>query len=318
MKLYDVLTMRLPTAVSRLVLFVLFLGSLALGAAVLHNPHPCVTPLEYSIGRFDKQFGLERSEFRSLLSEAEAVWEDELESELFRYNPDADFHVNLIFDERQKRSEAAGRIRDELNQLASSHEEALRQYRALKQRLEELRPAYNRLRDEYEQKLATYNNDVSRWNERGGAPPDKREELEGRRVELSEMRDNLQQRTDTINAVTNKINRIAEQNQSIVREYESTRNTFSQQFGGGREFEQGQATGSEINIYQYNTKKDLRLVLAHELGHALGITHVEQPTALMYYLMKDQQLDPIKLTEADREALARVCSEAGRFDFLPF
>jgi predicted Zn-dependent protease len=62
-----------------------------------------------------------------------------------------------------------------------------------------------------------------------------------------------------------------------------------------------------INIYQFHDESDLELVLAHELGHALGLNHVENPESVMYYLMEKQNLENIQLTTQDLQAIKNVC-----------
>jgi predicted Zn-dependent protease len=55
-------------------------------------------------------------------------------------------------------------------------------------------------------------------------------------------------------------------------------------------------------------KKELVLILAHELGHAMGISHLRQPESIMYSQMGQQQLNPsVQLTETDIQAVRQLC-----------
>ena len=81
---------------------------------------------------------------------------------------------------------------------------------------------------------------------------------------------------------------------------------FNNQFGGTREFTQGDYQGDHINVYQFRDRAELILVLAHELGHALQLDHVENPASIMYYLMGEQPPES-RLSAEDLEAFAQTC-----------
>ncbi|MBD0195990.1 matrixin family metalloprotease, partial [Acinetobacter baumannii] len=64
--------------------------------------------------------------------------------------------------------------------------------------------------------------------------------------------------------------------------------------------------GKQIMIYEYSSIDDLRLTIAHELGHALGLKHSDQPGALMYSVRKDSDKKSNILTDADRDLLSAL------------
>src|SRR3989344_868467 len=67
----------------------------------LYSLGPCEQPLKYKLGRFDTRFGINEKDFKMEIERAEIVWEKVLNSELFSYDPEAKFKINLIYDERQ-------------------------------------------------------------------------------------------------------------------------------------------------------------------------------------------------------------------------
>jgi len=66
--------------------------------------------------------------------------------------------------------------------------------------------------------------------------------------------------------------------------------------------------GKSINIYQFEATADLRLVVVHELGHALGLDHLSQPESIMYYMMGEQDLENPKASNEDILALKQICN----------
>ncbi len=69
-------------------------------------------------------------------------------------------------------------------------------------------------------------------------------------------------------------------------------------------------TGSQkkVNIYHFEDIDNLRVVLAHEFGHALGLSHTKNPMSIMYPRIKLQNDRTLKLTDEDIQAIRNRCS----------
>lgn len=270
---------------------------------------PCERPIAYQLGGIDEEFDISTSTAQSHLAAAESVWEGVVDKELFVHDPEnAELSVNFIFDMRQRRTNKVNKIESELADIQSTHEDIMAEYERISNRYDSLLQEYQSRRQEYESDLAAYNERVQKWRQRGGAPEDVHRELTNRRKELSDTRESLAADRRRLEKLRQDINELASNGNTLARQYNQTASTFTERFGGTREFNQAIYTGDAINVYQFETGEDLRLALAHEFGHALGINHVEGSKSVMYYLMDDQSLDDITLSETDISALKKVCN----------
>src|SRR6185436_11415335 len=84
-------------------LLIAVIGLTAWQSYSLWPVQPCTKPVLYSLGTFDKRFGMSQEVFISALKEAEDIWEKPLGQDLFAYDgAKGDLKVNLIYDYRQK------------------------------------------------------------------------------------------------------------------------------------------------------------------------------------------------------------------------
>jgi hypothetical protein len=261
-------------------------------------------PVAYDLGSIDERFNLSPEEARAAISDAESLWEDATGKNLFTYTEGADFTINFIYDDRQERTDQEGKVRSILNTKEEMSEQIRDQYDELLQKYQKLKGTYTARVEDYEDALKAYNNEVELWNEKGGAPPSVYADLEKTKANLDEESKELNQRAEELNGIVDSINQLGEKGNSVVQTYNSDVAWYNALFSGEREFTQGDYEGDRINIYQFRDGTELREVLAHELGHALSLEHVEDEHGIMYYLMEGPGL---KLSSADLGEFHRVC-----------
>lgn len=288
--------------------FIVVLGAVILGN-YWFNPYipMCRLPVEYTIGTFDERFGVSREEARDALLEAEGVWEAALgRDDIFTYSDDGPYNINFIYDERQRQAEAALEAQEDLATRGGANEVLTELHNRLVEEYEALQGEYNQKLSSYEARMDAFNAEVARYNDEGGAPPDEYEELEREQASLERERVELGSDFDKLEALASRINEVGDKGNELIGEYNEMVDDFNDSFAHGHEYTQGDYRGREINIYSFTNQDELVLVLAHELGHALALPHVEDPEAIMHYLMGEQPT-PATLTLQDIEAFKVYC-----------
>jgi predicted Zn-dependent protease len=254
----------------------------------------CETPIEYTVGDIDPRFNVSKTDLQGLLESASKVWETPLHKDLFvnktegkskniideflktyidKYYTRTPVVVNLIYDERQQ-------ISNQNRLLAGKIDDTKDSADAIKSQFLNLQEEYRQAKREYESMLQNYRNGVGN-------------------------RKAMQDKVDEINRLVNEINALVKKYNYLIKEVNTNIELINQNTG---EFEEGEyvadRTGERINIYEFENRQVLLRVLTHELGHALGMDHNDNPQSIMYYLNKSTSLEP---TKEDLSDLNQIC-----------
>ncbi len=271
------------------------------------NPSGCSYPIKYSLGNLDPRFEISQEDTFNILANAEKIWEDSMGIDIFEYDPKGKLKINFVFDERQQLNIDIKKAEKKIEQSESSVKKVTTLHDDLLVLYNQKLSAYDISLKDYKQQMDTYNQKVDYWNNKGGAPSVIYDELNSQRSNLGIVYDQLSYQEQVLNELLGKVNASVDVTNLTIDRYNTHVDSFNQEFGGAREFDQGDYLSNTINIYEYRTMSDLTLVIAHEMGHALGLNHVDDPYSLMYYLMEKQDLNNIKLSKDDIQALKQRC-----------
>ncbi len=268
---------------------------------------PCAEPLSYSIGGFDTRFGISKEAFEADAAKAASVWEESSGKDLFFYDPNSSFKINLVYDQRQISTIQKGRIESGLD----AEEELLKnldaKFEAAKSEYNSRLAAHNNRIESFEAEKRDYDAKVEYWNSKGGAPKSQYESLSQEAANLKRTALEINSETDSLNAEAKDLNSLLDERNREAVQYNKVAENYNKQYEGGLEFDQAVYTGNAIKVYQFTNEKDLTLALAHELGHALGMNHIDNPLSIMYYLDSENSKSALAPSAEDLAELRRAC-----------
>lgn len=263
-------------------LVVLFLVSVGTLIAYVTGYIPrCKTPVKFAVGDVDPRFKVTKDQVIEQAKDAASRWNQKSGKNWYEYDPNSKFKINLVYDDRQAKL-------DQLNSEVANYNASAD---SIKQRNELLKQKV----DKYQQDLANYNATVAYWNQQGGAPSDVYQQLNQEQASLESRRiainNDLQAFNLQVDANNANLGDLTEKIDSQKNKVET----------------QGEYKGDRIDVYTFGDLAELRLVLMHELGHALTTDHAQISTSIMYYLLADQNQDNPMPTDEDIALIENKC-----------
>lgn len=274
----------------------------------------CQLPINYYIGDVDSRFGITKEQAISASKKAEEMWEKTLGIDMFEYMPGVGIPISLTYDERQAetdylksqftdltdKKERYDYLRLEYDSLVSNMNKSRENFESSKNLYESFLTKFNKESEQFDKDKMSYEKDVTHWNSVGVISEEEYkalqaegirlravaadlnadyEDLKGIYKQLEEAKDSFNMIVGKVNAVAGLVNQTAESLNEKVGEY----NHLTE---GRDEFVTGyykrSSTEQSIDVFQFESYDELVLIIAHELGHSLGIGHATTEKSIMY------------------------------------
>ncbi len=274
---------------------------------------PCQNPLTYRLGEIDTRFGITEDEVMQAMSSASILWAGALGRPLAVFDEEGDVVINLVYDDRQETVDGELRFRGRIQTEQNFTDQLQKEYDRKKSEFDQQSESYVKLARETRAKLNELNSWVQEKNESGGMLKNEFQDFEQRKAEAERMQAKVLSGRESLDRQANDINRLLDRLNRRIEDKNKLINQYNEEFAGESRFAkatfQRVGDGGVIIVNQFMSKKELPLLMAHELGHALGLDHVNNPRSVMHGRMGAQQIDPmVQLTGEDRQAIRDRCS----------
>ncbi len=283
----------LPIGLVLLVLYVVF--RLPINNAVLAIIYysPCDTPIPYSVGSIDSRFETTKEDLITDAKIASNIWNNSIDRQLFVYDPNSDFTINLVYDSRQELTHKITEMNKDLKEKQGE----------IDPRLEE----YKRRELDFEKRVKALNDQISSWNLKGGAPKEEYDKLIAEQKSLQDEAQELTIEAKALGQATDDYNSNAKSLNQEIDNYQQVLVTKPEE---GLYEQDGRKR--KISIYIDISHDEFLHTLTHEMGHALGLDHNTNKESIMY----PQTTQVLKPSDTEIQELQNICKKRTVFEIL--
>ncbi|XOB63556.1 matrixin family metalloprotease [Campylobacterota bacterium DY0563] len=282
-----------------------------------------------SIGTIDKHYKISKEQIYTILKEIEFTFEKELDKDVFDYASDGK-PINFIYLPPSKLENEISKKLSRIENKKQKIQELKDYFPNKKIEIENIKEILSKQQDTLNSKVRKYNNYIKTINSKENITKeelnkakiyskkektvlnDEIKKLKAKRRELRREITRFNSKVNSFNNLINDFNRLNIQLEAMNRNYSKVRGrTFGLQtiekkttFKNGKKKEEQKISTSmdKIEIYGFKNLDELRIILAHEIAHLVGLPHVNEKNALMNPIIQKSQVEQgLYLTPADIE-----------------
>jgi len=221
----------------------------------------CSEPIYYKLGIIDPRFGLSEDEVKASSQKAADIWNLSTNKRLFEYHPNGKLTINMVYDYRQS-------LNTQIDQLETDLDNG-------KTTLNQEQDKFTILSANFDARRKLLNEKVDDWNRRQDGTQEEYEKL-------VEEQKSVRDEAEKLNLIARQLNINTRQYNDKITDLNQTIGTFNSALAKRPEEGIYDPNTNTINIYFNNDEEELERTIAHELGHARGLGHINDENAIMY------------------------------------
>lgn len=290
----------------------------------------CASYEKVAIGKIDDYYKdkITKKELEQIIKEIEYIFESTLKKNIFDYSIDGK-PIDILYVPNTQLEDKISKKLELIKKKKEKIEELQEYFPSKKREIEISQYDLNGQIKVINQKVEDLNSYIKNVNSRKNVTKEEYSKIEeyvknekfGINSYLKEKDKSYQNLQNILNSYNQKVvafNNLVRELNSLIKELESlgrdiktvNGRTFGMKetvlktyYKDGKEVKESTTTNSmnKIEIYNFNSLEHLKVILAHEIAHLVGVPHIDDEGALMNPILQENQKNRLHLTSEDIE-----------------